>query len=100
VTKLLLLDDRDNVLVCVAPIAAGETIEIDGAEILAPEPIALGHKVARRRLAVGDRVIKYGAPIGSMTAEVPIGAWVHMHVMKSDYIASHTRKTLRDPQDV
>ena len=47
-------------------------------------------------LAIGDKVIKYGAPIGSMTAAADTGDWVHMHNMKSDYIASHTRSTVTE----
>jgi D-threo-aldose 1-dehydrogenase len=94
--KLILLHEADNVLVCVSPIAAGEALEIDGAAIPAAEAVAVGHKVARRPLAPGDKVLKYGAPIGSMTRPVAAGGWVHMHNMKSDYIASHTRKTISE----
>ena len=89
--KPILLHPDDNVLVLAAPITAGQAIEIDGAPLIAPHDVAVGHKIARRALAVGDKVLKYGAPIGSMTAATQIGAHVHMHNMKSDYIASHTR---------
>ncbi|MGH1558656.1 UxaA family hydrolase [Caulobacter segnis] len=90
--KPILLHPDDNVLVLAAPIHAGQTLEIDGAELVAPDDVAVGHKIARRTLAVGDKVLKYGAPIGSMTAPTAAGAHVHMHNMKSDYIASHTRQ--------
>ncbi|WP_129793685.1 UxaA family hydrolase [Sphingosinicella sp. CPCC 101087] len=96
VPSLILLHEEDNVLVCVAGIAAGETIVIDGAALPAPEAVAVGHKVARRALGPGDKVLKYGAPIGSMTRPAELGAWVHMHNMKSDYIATHTRQTLSE----
>ncbi|WP_114952812.1 UxaA family hydrolase [Sphingosinicella terrae] len=91
--KLILLDPRDNVLVCTAPIAAGEALPIDGAVVAAPEDVAVGHKVARVDLADGEKVLKYGAPIGSMKAAAAKGAWIHMHNMKSDYIPTHDRKT-------
>jgi D-threo-aldose 1-dehydrogenase len=94
--KLILLHASDNVLVCVAPIAAGEALAIDGALLPAPEAIPVGHKVARLELAPGTKVLKYGAPIGSVTVSARIGAWVHMHNMKSDYIATHTRKTISE----
>ena len=71
--KLILLDAHDNVLVCAAPIAAGEAIVIDGGTVAAPQAVAVGHKVARRDLAPGDKVLKYGAPIGSMTDGAPRG---------------------------
>ncbi|MBO9545026.1 UxaA family hydrolase [Caulobacter sp.] len=89
--KPILLHPDDNVLVLAEPILAGQTIEIDGAELVAPGAVAVGHKIARRALVAGEKILKYGAPIGSMTVSVTAGEHVHMHNMKSDYIASHTR---------
>ena len=90
--KPILLHPDDNVLVLAAAIQAGQPIEIDGVMLAAPHDVAVGHKIARQALAVGDKVLKYGAPIGSMTQAAAPGAHVHMHNMKSDYIASHTRQ--------
>lgn len=92
--RLILLHPDDNVLICVRPIEAGDILPASGGTIPAREGIAIGHKVARAALHVGDKVIKYGAPIGSMTADAATGDWVHMHNMKSDYISSHTRTAL------
>lgn len=92
--NLLLLDPHDNVLVVIRPIAAGDPIAIDGVEHTASTAIGVGHKVARHALAPGDTVVKYGAPIGSMTAVAAPGDHIHLHNMKSDYIASHLRDTL------
>jgi hypothetical protein len=94
--KLILLHADDNVLVSIAPIAAGDRLTIDGRELAAPQAIGVGHKVARHALTPGDKVLKYGAPIGSMTEPAEPGEWVHMHNMKSDYIASHTREAVRE----
>jgi len=96
INQLILLHPDDNVLICVAPIAAGDVLPISGGTIPAREGITVGHKVARGPLLPGDKVIKYGAPIGSMTAAATTGEWVHMHNMKSDYIASHTRATVTE----
>ncbi|MGF7153635.1 D-threo-aldose 1-dehydrogenase [Novosphingobium gossypii] len=92
--RLILLHPDDNVLICVRPIEAGDILPASGGTIPAREGIAIGHKVARAALQPGDKVIKYGAPIGSMTTGVAVGDWVHMHNMKSDYISSHTRTAL------
>ena len=92
--KAILLHPDDNVLVCIAPIAAGDPLEIDGRQVAAKQDVAVGHKLARHALMAGDKVLKYGAPIGSMTVAAEPGEWVHMHNMKSDYIASHTRTTV------
>ncbi|UAL12663.1 UxaA family hydrolase [Caulobacter segnis] len=92
--KPILLHPDDNVLVLAEPIRAGQTIEIDGQALVAPGDVAVGHKIARRALVAGEKILKYGAPIGSMTAAAEAGAHVHMHNMKSDYIASHTRQVV------
>lgn len=89
--KLVLLHPDDNVVVLAAPVQAGEALAIDGRTVTASADVEVGHKLARRDLAIGDKVLKYGAPIGSMTAAATPGEHVHLHNMKSDYIASHTR---------
>lgn len=92
--RLILLHPDDNVLICVNAIEAGDALPVGGGTVPAREGIAIGHKLARTMLAAGEKVIKYGAPIGSMTAAVQPGEWIHMHNMKSDYISSHTRSAL------
>jgi altronate dehydratase len=78
---------------------SGEALTIDGRTATADADVEVGHKLARHALAVGDKVLKYGAPIGSMTAAAAPGDWVHMHNMKSDYIASHTRQATGSEDD-
>jgi D-threo-aldose 1-dehydrogenase len=95
-SSLILLHPTDNVLVCVAAVAAGEAMTIDGEVLAAPEAVAVGHKVARHALAASDKVMKYGAPIGLMTRPVERGGWIQVHNMKSDYIATHTRQTIHE----
>ena len=88
---LLLLHPDDNILVARRDIAAGERVEIDGEGLTSPAAVELGHKLARRALAADARVVKYGAPIGSMKAAVARGEHVHLHNLRSDYIPSTTR---------
>jgi altronate dehydratase small subunit len=87
--RLLLLDVRDNVLVAIARIRAGETIAIAGSRVTLPADLPIGHKIARRAIAAGDRIVKYGAPIGSATAPVAVGDLVHVHNVKSDYTPTY-----------
>lgn len=94
---VILLHPEDNILVCVKQLNAGDAILIDNDTIRLAADIALGHKIARRALIPGDKVYRYGAPIGSMTQAAAKGEHVHMHNMKSDYIPSHTRS--RQHQD-
>lgn len=90
-TQTILLHPDDNVLVVVAPVEAGDLLPVGGGTVPAREGVTIGHKVARVPLRPGDKVIKYGAPIGSMLAAAEPGDWIHMHNMKSDYIAAHDR---------
>lgn len=91
IAKLVLLHPDDNILVCVSPISHGEHLMMDDASYISMQAVDVGHKVARRTLAAGEKIIKYGAPIGSMSEGAERGAHVHMHNMRSDYIPSHTR---------
>ncbi len=42
-------------------------------------PIPFGHKVARRAIAQGQPVVKYGVPIGVATCDIQPGEHVHVH---------------------
>lgn len=91
IAQAILLHPDDNILVCVAHIYTGDVVDIDGEPIVIKQDIDVGHKIARRALTAGDKVFRYGAPIGSITQTVAVGGHVHMHNMQSDYIPSHTR---------
>jgi hypothetical protein len=88
---LLLLHPDDNILVARRDITKGERVDIDGESFLMPVAVELGHKLARRALAPDERVLKYGAPIGSMTVPAARGEHVHLHNLRSDYIPSTSR---------
>lgn len=97
--KLILLDENDNVLVCIADIAEGDALTILGEVVRATATVGAGHKIARRTLCPGDKIVKYGAAIGSATATIATGEWVHAHNMTSDYIPTHDRKTTAQGED-
>jgi 5,10-methylene-tetrahydrofolate dehydrogenase/methenyl tetrahydrofolate cyclohydrolase len=88
---VLLLHPEDNVVVCRRDVRTGDRLVVDGDVVVARSNVALGHKIARRVIQRGALVVKYGMSIGSSTAEIQPGDWVHLHNMKSDYIPSHTR---------
>ncbi len=87
--RLLLLDGRDNVLVARVPLAPGETLLIEGRRRVLSDAIGLGHKLARRPIAAGDAVLKYGAPIGTASRDIAPGDHVHLHNLQSSYTATH-----------
>jgi hypothetical protein len=89
---LLLLHPDDNILVARRDISAGELVEMDGEKFAIPVAVELGHKLARRALEADTRVLKYGAPIGSMKVAVARGEHVHLHNLRSDYLPSTSRE--------
>lgn len=86
----ILLSPADNIVVLPAAVSAGTSVLIDDANVTLTEDIALGHKVARRPIAVGEKILKYGVAIGSATRAIEAGEHVHLHNMKSDYLPTYT----------
>jgi len=44
-------------------------------------------------LRAGDKVRRYGSPIGSMTQDAAPGEHVHLHNLQSDYLHTYTLDT-------
>lgn len=87
--NLLLLSEQDNVFVALSPINPGKAQLTDGSIVDVTSAVTLGHKVARHEIAKGEKIIKYGVPIGSATTAIQAGEHVHVHNLKSDYTATH-----------
>ncbi|WP_316791162.1 UxaA family hydrolase [Pedobacter frigoris] len=70
---------------------------LDNVLILTDEQLGglagIGHKIADCLIREGEKIIKYGVPIGSATTTIEIGEHVHLHNMKSDYIPTYTIET-------
>lgn len=78
--KSIRIHPLDNVAVALTNLHAGETV----AGITLREDVPAGHKVALAPLHPGDKVIKYGCPIGHATVEVAPGSWLHTHNVRTD----------------
>jgi len=89
---LLVLAAADNVLIAARDLAPGPQHGSDGRSIELMEPVRLGHKVSARPLEAGEHVVRYGVPIGSMSAPVGAGRWVHTHNLASDYIETFAHR--------
>jgi hypothetical protein len=87
--KLLRLGPDDHVAVVVRRFADGEEMLIDGVRLSAPCDLGLGHKIAVRPVAAGQRIMKYGAPIGRATRDITVGEHVHVHNLASDYTPTY-----------
>ena len=71
--RLLRLHPADNVLTVVCPAEAGTRLEFEGMKMHITQPVGLGHKVAARPIAAGEKVLKYGVAIGSATRSIDAG---------------------------
>lgn len=89
----VLLNEADNVFVCCKQLLADESTNLEEVDIAMTVDITVGHKIARKAILKGEEIIKYGVPIGSAIKDISFGEHVHMHNIKSDYIASHTRQS-------
>ena len=77
---LLLLHATDDVYVALRPLAAGETVPVpDGGTVTVRDDVPSGHKLARRQLAAGSLVRKYGQVIASAVEDVHPGTHLHTH---------------------
>ncbi|MBI1345460.1 altronate dehydratase [bacterium] len=77
---LIQLHAEDNIAVAARPIAAGEVCPLDfGGSVTTAEAIEMGHKVAVKPIATGDKVRKFGQAIGYAQAAIDTGKWVHTH---------------------
>ena len=81
---------QDNVAVALRPLRAGDTVVLDGMAIRIERDTPVGHKVAARPIAAGERILKYNCPIGSATAAIAPGDYVHTHNVASDYLPTYT----------
>jgi len=88
--RLIRLGPEDAVLIVGASLAAGETVDVEGASVTLGEALTLGHKLAARDIAEGEKVLKYGMPIGVATRAIAKGEHVHVHNMRSDWTPTFT----------
>ena len=51
--------------------------------------LPVGHKLAAQSLRCGDPVRKCGAVIGQASADVGVGQYLHLHNVRSNYLAAH-----------
>ena len=79
----MIIDVKDNVAVAIEPITKGETITYlcEGQEVTltAAQDITIYHKLARKDIAKGEPVVKYGEHIGIAGCDIKAGEHVHVH---------------------
>lgn len=82
--KLLKIDPRDNVIVALTPLAAGEAVSL-GTEIYSPVvPIPAKQKFAVADMPVGTHVIMYGGVVGRVREAIPRGGLLSTRNVQHD----------------
>ena len=87
--QFLVHEKADNVGVATVDIKSGETAQglyMDSQEPVAKkalQDIPLGHKIALDDIKSEASVIKYGADIGRVVADIKTGEHVHTHNLKT-----------------
>src|SRR6185295_8795875 len=85
----------DHVGIALRPLAAGEIV----GGVTTRTEIPKGHKVALKRVAVGDDVRKYGWPIGVATKAIEPGDHVHTHNLATKLANIETYSYVRPSAD-
>ncbi|HEY7090929.1 MAG TPA: UxaA family hydrolase [Tepidisphaeraceae bacterium] len=81
------INSADNVATMLDD-AGGGDVRIVGEDdkiVALLEPVKLGHKIAIRDIASGQRVTKFGVRIGHASRDIKAGQWVHLHNVTSDF---------------
>ena len=86
--KILILDPRDNIAVCLVDLNQGDVIDQDDIAIKVLNKIPRGHKIASRPIAKNDGIIKYGERMGHAVAPIAVGEHVHVHNILGDRLSS------------
>lgn len=84
-TDYIQLHRADNVVVALRNLKGGEAIVIGSETVILKSDVLFGHKVAIRPVDAGNKIYKYGLPIGCAKNAITVGEHVHIHNLKSDY---------------
>ncbi len=82
--NIIKIHSLDNVAVALQDLEANESVEMGGATITLPQPIARGHKFALAAIAEGEMIVKYGLPIGHALCDIAPGQHIHSQNAKTN----------------
>ncbi|HZJ84027.1 MAG TPA: UxaA family hydrolase [Syntrophomonadaceae bacterium] len=82
--QVLRINDIDNVVIAAEEIKLGTIIIDQGRQIKVLDDIPIGHKIATSKIKKGENVNRYGNPIGHAVEDIEIGAWAHVHNIRTN----------------
>ncbi|MDF2801663.1 MAG: Altronate dehydratase [Anaerocolumna sp.] len=77
--EFIIINDGDNIAVALRELSKGSNVTIGEATIVIKEDITPGQKFSLVPIKHGEKVIKYGYPIGTVKEDVDAGTWIHTH---------------------
>lgn len=77
------INPLDDVAVAIDSAPVGSRVAVAEHRVTLREDLAAGQKVALRNIDIGERILKYGFPIGRAIARIPAGSWVHTHNLET-----------------
>lgn len=102
-TTALLINPSDNVAVLFHEVKKGEFVFVQNKQITSKTDIPAGHKICIKPIHKGERIIKYGLPIGLAIEDITIGEWVHSHNVSditeelcNEYASEYFDKALKE----
>ncbi|MCS7460518.1 UxaA family hydrolase [Paenibacillus doosanensis] len=85
--RLLVLSAKDNTATALAVLRQGSEVTPDetggGPSVILQDTIPFGHKFALTLIPAGQFVLKFGVPIGIAMSDIPAGAHIHLHNLRS-----------------
>ncbi|WP_206459125.1 UxaA family hydrolase [Anaerovorax sp. IOR16] len=81
--KAIRIHSKDNVAVALTSLQKGEMVQVAGKNIHLIDEIPQGHKFTLQTIYRNSDIIKYGYPVGELTIDLPEGAWIHTHNLKT-----------------
>ena len=88
-STVLQLDPRDNVLIALTDLTAGQPIPFDSQSYTLVTPVPAKHKFATADLAAGDRVTMYGVLVGRATVPIRRGERITTSNLSHEAAAFH-----------
>src|SRR5256886_13146562 len=94
--KALKLDPRDNVIVALFPLQAGETVSCDGHDYTLAENVHANHKFAAIDFEPGSDIIMYGVLVGKASQKMSSGWLLSTKDIRHDASAYQRRNQSLD----
>jgi altronate hydrolase len=81
-SRFLKIHPKDNVLVALADLNAGEKIQYNGSSVILADNIPAKHKFVYQPMSPNDDITMYGVLVGKATLPIPAGGAIGTHNVK------------------